>query len=469
MPTKPKIVEEKLDVAKTLNRVREAIGGEYAQLAPLALNPGRQRDGTTVTYDRALERLKEIGSVVFRHDTFTNAFLNQLVNRIARVLISSRLYRDPWAFFKRGYLEIGETVEEIFVNISQAHQFNPERAEDTVFKREIPDVRAAFHTMNYQKFYKVTISRAELRAAFTTFEGLNALIGKILETLASAANFDEFLMMRYLITRTALDGGMGVKTIPNTSLETANQTAAVLRELALDVENMDTAYNAAGVWNYSDMSSQRLILSNKFLATVDVGALAVAYNMDKANFLSKVINVRNFTFTPAELNRLANLIYDNPAATVFTSEELTALESVHGVLVDKDWFMIFDNDDYMGAIQNPEGQYFNYDYHVWKTFSTSPYSTAILLTSSTVTVDAVTVTPATATASKGQTVNFIAKVTGASFVSQNVAWSVNSEFSSIGANGALIVSGNETATTLTVTATSLSDPSKSGTATVTIS
>lgn len=468
MPIKPKIINENLNVADTLNGVRNAIGGEYAQAAPLAINPGPQRDGTTVTYDRALERLKEIGSVVFRHDTFTNAFLNQLVNRIGLVLISSRLYRNPWASFKRGYLELGETVEEIFVNISQAHQFNPELAEDTVFKREIPDVRAAFHTMNYQKFYKVTISRAELRAAFTTFEGLNKLIGKILETLSTAANFDEFLMMRYLIARIALNGGMGVKTIPNTSLATADETAAVLRELALDVENMDTAYNAAGVWNYSDLSSQRLILSNNFLATIDVGALAVAYNMDKANFLSTVLNVRNFTFTPAELTRLGNLIYDNPGATVFTDEELTALQSIHGVLVDKDWFMIFDNDDYMGAIQNPEGQYFNYDYHVWKTFSASPYSTAILLTSSEVTVNAVTVTPDTVTARKGQTVKFTAKVDGAPFVSQSVAWSVNSEFSSIGANGSLIVSGKETATTLTVTATSLSDPTKSGTATVTI-
>ena len=59
-----------------------------------------------------------------------------------------------------------ETIEEIFVNIAKPFQFDPEVAENTVFKREIPDVRSAFHIMNYQKYYKATIQNDQLRQAF---------------------------------------------------------------------------------------------------------------------------------------------------------------------------------------------------------------------------------------------------------------------------------------------------------------
>ena len=93
-------------------------------------------------------------------------FLSALVNRIGRVLITSKMYSNPIEMFKKGMLEFGETVEEIFVNIAKPFQFDQSIAEKEVFKREIPDVRSAFHVMNYQKFYKSTISDRELKQAF---------------------------------------------------------------------------------------------------------------------------------------------------------------------------------------------------------------------------------------------------------------------------------------------------------------
>ena len=85
-----------------------------------------------------------------QYQPLQNAFLSNLVNRIGRVIITSRLYEYPWAGFKKGLLEYGETVEEIFVEIARPYQFNPEKAETDLFKRRIPDVQAAFHTMNFE-------------------------------------------------------------------------------------------------------------------------------------------------------------------------------------------------------------------------------------------------------------------------------------------------------------------------------
>ena len=91
------------------------------------------------------------------------------------------MYTNPWADFKKGRLEYGETVEEIFVNLCRPYQFSPSKAEQDVFKRTIPDVRAAFHTMNFQKYYPITISDDQLRQAFLSWQGITDLIAAIVE------------------------------------------------------------------------------------------------------------------------------------------------------------------------------------------------------------------------------------------------------------------------------------------------
>ena len=83
------------------------------------------------------------------------------------------------------------------------------------------------------------------------------------------------------------------------------------------------------------------------------------------------------------------------------------------------------------------------------------------------TVTKVTVSPATASVAKGQTETFTATVEGEDDPAQTVTWTVTgSSASSISAEGVLSVGANETATILTVKATSTFDTSKSGTVNV---
>lgn len=140
-------------------------------------------------------------------------------------------------------------------------------------------------------------------------------------------------------------------------------------------------------------------------------------------------------------------------------------------MVDESWFMIFDNYYNMTEIYNPQGLYWNYFYHVWKTFSISPFSNAVLFTTETPAITKVTVSPDAATVAKGATAQFSAVVVNTGFAPKDVIWSVTGTGavkSTIDVNGLLTVSGTETNTTLTVAATSAFDGSKKGTATVTV-
>lgn len=87
------------------------------------------------------------------------------------------------------------------------------------------------------------------------------------------------------------------------------------------------------------------------------------------------------------------------------------------------------------------------------------------------TVTDVEVTPANTVVLLGGTAVFTAKVNGENGPSQAVTWEVsgNNDAGTAIANGILTVSGEETATALTVTAKSVEDPEKAGTATVTVS
>ena len=136
MPKLPKITTLTGSSVDILNAIRNNATQNYQDYVPKA------------TPDA--ESIRKIGAIIMDFPNLQNEFLSALVNRIGRVILTSKMYTNPFKMFKKGLLEFGETTEEIFVNIAKPFQFDPATAESTIFKREKPDVRSAFHVMNYQ-------------------------------------------------------------------------------------------------------------------------------------------------------------------------------------------------------------------------------------------------------------------------------------------------------------------------------
>lgn len=473
MPTRPAKTANinTINAADILNVTAESIGGDYAAMVPRAVKPGDVLpNGKIATQQDSIMSLRGIGEILMQYTPLQNAFLTNVVNRIAFVIITSRLYENPWAHFKKGIMEYGETVEELFVQLASPFQFDPEVAENEVFKRVIPDVRAAFHCMNYQKFYKVTVSNDQLRQAFLSWQGITDLISRIINTLYTGANYDEFLVMKYMIARMALDGNIYPVTIPAVSSTNARTVTTQMVEYGLNFQFMSDSYNIAGVQTYTDPRYLYTILTTDISALFDVEVLALSFNMSKAELLGRQVLVDGFG--QLDQVRLQELFADDPYTTFtpFTTAELAQLKTIKGLMVDENFFMIFDNLVNMTEIYNPQGLYWNYMYHVWKTFSTSPFVNAVMFTTTTNTITSITVTPATPTLAKGSTTKFSATVVGTGFVAQQVLWEVSGTgiTSTIDYAGNLTIGKNETAATLTVKATSLLNPNVSGTTTVTV-
>lgn len=454
MATKPKNVELTASSVEILNSIRKSATPYYRQMIPTA--------------KANTDSIRQIGNVMMEYEPLQNEFLSALYNRIGRVIITSKMYYNPWAPFKKGLMELGETIEEVFVNIAKAHTFNQEKAETNFMKREIPDVRAAFHTMNYQKFYKATISNDQLRQAFLSWQGITDLIAKIVDAMYTAHNYDEFQVTKYMLARNILNGYLYPVTVPQISKENAEDIVTEVKAASNNLVYISTDYNLAGVSTFTDKKDQFIITTARFDAIMDVNVLAAAFNMDKAEFMGNRVQIDGFD--KIDDARMTQLFADDPNAgyVQLTTEEKAALAQVPAIIVDRDYFMIFDNLYKFTEDYNGEGLYWQYWYHAWKTFSTSPFANAEIFVPGTPSVTSVTVSPATATVNKGNMLQLNAVVVAESFAPKSVVWSVDSELSTVSANGLLTVSPEETKETLTVTATSTFDEAKTGTATITV-
>ena len=446
----------RLATAEILNTIRDNASANYRDYVPVA-DPTDQQS------------VRNIGGIIMNYPALQNEYLNALMNRIGRVIITSKLFYNPWSGLKKGLLEFGETVEEIFVNIAKPFQFDPAVAESEVFKREIPDVRAAFHILNYQKFYKATISNDQLRQAFLSWQGITDLIAKIVDSMYTGANYDEFLTMKYMLARNILQGRMNVTEVDPVTADNAKTIVSAIKGVSNVWEFPSTNYNLAGVTTQTDKRDQIILLNAKFDAVIDVEVLAVAFNMEKAEFMGNRILVDSFG--ALDTARLNLLFKDDPNYVPLSQEELSALDAIPAVMVDRDWFMIFDNFYNFTENYNGQGLYWNYFYHTWKTFSVSPFANNTVYVAGTPTVTSVTVTPATATVLKGQSLHLTANVVTTNFAPKSVVWTITgntSQDTHIDIYGNLFVAEDETGTTITVTATSTFDNTKTGTSTITV-
>lgn len=421
-----------------------------------------------------VQSIKQVGEFINAYQPRQNQFLSALVNRIALVIIASKAYKNPWSFTKRGTIDAGETIEEIYVNLAKVETFDPGNTTNALladlFGKRKPSVCVAFHQMNYQKKYPVTVSQDQLVTAFTSMEGVANLIEYIVQSLYTAFEYDEFLMLKYMLYRLALDGKIKATTIAALNSE-ANAKAAVkaVKSISNEMTFMKTKYNMAGVYTHTPKEEQMVIIDTDVDATLDVEVLASAFNIDKVKFEGQRILVDSFG--DEEIARLDDLLEIEEGSHCFTADELTAIGTIKMIIIDRDFLMEYDKLVKMTEMPLPNTLEWQYFLHHWAVFSASPFKNAALLTTASSAISSVTVSPATADAAVGTSLAFTATVAATGFIDSTVAWTVTGAAKAgtkIGRDGILTIAADETAQSLTVKATSVADATKYGTATVTL-
>ena len=460
MPVMPYIppVDKRATSVGILNYIRNMGDADYIAGVPLAV--------------QTTESIQQIGASITAYQPRMNHFIPTLFGQIGKVLIISKSYRNPLAWAKRGEFGLGETIEEVWNGLAQIHQYNPDEDWDKVFKRAKPDAEVALHSINYKKYYPTTINRRELEQAFLSWDNFKRFISNIIARVYDSAEIDEFILYKYVIQTLAIANRLYVEGVPALTADTANVIVSRIRGISNHMQFMSTKYNMAGVPTTSAKEEQYVIMTADYSAKIDVESLARAFNIEYVQFWGKNAMVDSFSPTAIEMSRLANIFKEDPSYEPFTDEELEILDSIKVVIMDKEWFMIFDKLNETQSIFNPRTLEYNYFYHTWKILSASPFANCIVLAEGDNKVTGITISPAAPSVVKGKGgTQLSAEVTGEGLYSQGVEWTVSGNTSKdtyINGAGLIVAAADEEATNITVTARSRADNKISATVSVTV-
>ena len=348
-----------------VNAIRNSASDNFQRYVPLAND----------------SNIAEVGQGILINQQLQNEFITSLVERIGLVVISNVSLNNPLKKFKKGLMPQGRTIEEIFVDITNEKKYDAEDAEQTVFKRTIPNVKTLFHERNRQGYYEQTIQDDSLKSAFVSWGNFESFISRVISAIYNSAEVDEYRYMMLLADNYYSKGLFKVEKVvkpdsETTAREFVKKVRATATKMTLPFGSRD--YNSLAVHTRSDLDDLHLIISADLEATLDVDVLAKAFNMDKTTFLGHVTVIDGF-----------------------------ASEGLEAILVDKEWYMVYDTLQKMETIRNPKGLYWNYFYHVWQVLSVSRFANAVAFVSGDVAeVTQVIVDPVIASVKQGNTHQF---------------------------------------------------------------
>lgn len=390
---------------------------------------------------------KQVTDILVSNSGLANAFLTSLINRIGMVVLTNKRYVNPTAPLKKGRLEYGSTVEEIFTNIARVKNFDPDVAANKVYARENPDVRACYHIMNSQKLAKQTVSEQQLRQAFISADAMEQLISGIMMSMYNAHELYDFEAQKELISAAVDKQEVAVSVIePVKDQTTANKFIANVKEISELFGFLSEDYNAAHVMTNCPKEDQVLLLTPALKANAQVEQLAAAFNVEYRDFLAQT-----------------TLTFDNFGRA--------SLKGVKAILCDRQWLQLYDELFEMRETYNNEGLYINYVLHKWSTYGLSPYSNVVVFTDEIPVISTYKITPTETTIGKGDSVKFSVTVEGTGVLTAQSTYALtgaNSAKTTIDQYGYMVVGDDETSKSITVTATQALDSSKTATATVTV-
>lgn len=344
------------DVAKAIQEdlglETQPTGQEVASAMYRVSSPNFQ---STIGDPNEVSSLEFMNGLLEYPDSLGVEFMN-LATRIGRVIAHRNILTNKLAPFKMENMALGYTMEEYFVECAKEHAYNQADAENTLFKRELPDIKTAFYVVNRKSYYSATITDDDMRKYFACWDGVNSLIARIVDSMYNGDNKDDYNYMKSGLVKHYENGLMKiVKTRPVTDTETAKELARKITEYASYLTEPTNEYNAMAVTKQNDYEDIYVILNGKSNSYLNIEWLAQTFQLEFAEFKAHVLVLPTL-----------------PSTTQGTIEAL---------VVDSEIYRVFDQKYSVGVAYNAKGLYWNYFLHHWEGIATSRFANAIAFAS----------------------------------------------------------------------------------------
>lgn len=317
-----------------LNNIRANASQEYQSRIPEATQ----------------QNIVTVGNALETYGLLYNEFFPALFNKIGKTMIESKLFKNKLARFKSGTILTQQDVEEMFIEMSKAEGKYDNKGLNPLGRRTGPDVKVVYHRQNRQDYYAITIGDLDVVRVFRSEASLDTFITGLFNSVYSGAEYDEYLAMKNLLATYKGFVDYGVTAI--TDEASAKAFVKTVRKASTDMTFASTALNKAKVMTWTPVEKQVLFINKDVLAEVDVEVLAKAFNMGKTDMQVEVIPMDDFG----------------------------SLADTYALLVDQEFFRVWDTLSKMEPQRNAQGLFTNYFYHVHQILSLSPFKNAVRFT-----------------------------------------------------------------------------------------
>lgn len=309
------------------------------------------------------DNIAAIGNALQTYTVLYNEFCDALMNKIGKTLIEQKLFTNKLARFKQGTVLTQQDVEEIFIEMAKSEGAYDKDGTNPLGRRNPPDVKAVYHRQNRQDVYAVSIGDIDFVRVFRSEATLDQFVTGIINSVYSGAAYDEWVAMKELLG--SYNGyAEAYFKLPSDDTdgtpadESAKQFVKTVRKLVNDLSFPSTKYNKAGVMTWTNPEDLVLLVNKDLLAEVDVEVLSKAYNMGKTDIQIEVIPMDDF-------------------GTVFEGPDYRRMVAL---MVDKNFFRVYDTLSHFEPQRNAQGLFTNYFYHVHQILSLSPFKNAVMIT-----------------------------------------------------------------------------------------
>lgn len=294
-----------------------------------------------------------------------NKFYPWLVNQIGTLVVKKRTWDNGLEQYIKE-LQFGNTVEEAQVGWVKAHTFMD--PDDSLLRSHYAEGGVAFHSVNYQQYYPVSVNESQLRAAVQTEYGLNELIAGIMIAPDNSDKYDVYRAMMQLFA--IYDREHPIYTVKlDAEPSSADDYRALLKSFVAWGQKLkfpSAAYNATGdgtldaIPVFAAPDELTLFVTPEIWAGIGVDGLAVLFNADYAKVPYKVTVVDEFP-----------------------------IPDVYAILTTEDFFQCYRRLRVVESFRNARKLETNFYLHEQMVMSTSPFAPIICWSTRTATTPAI--------------------------------------------------------------------------------
>ena len=312
-----------------------------------------------------------LANPVFQYQQVANDFMNMLIQRIVSTSFDIRRFRNPLRILEGDEMPVGYTNQDIYVNPAQGRKYNVDDFAGLLQKYET-DVKVQYLSINMDLQYPVTVTRHDLKKAFTSWDDLNRFIDGITESLYNGAYINEYEFTKGIISGAYKDNKAAIVTASVPSTEAEMKTfVATLREYYLNMLEPSSAYNAWAklggygrpVVTWSQPEDIVLVIKNSLMAKLDVNVMAAAFNLDRSTLLGRIITVNNFD------------VYGDDGTKEFDGSNILCF------IGDRRWFRIRTSDEQVDEFYNANNRTWQIYLNLTKMYNFSLFSNGLIVAS----------------------------------------------------------------------------------------